>query len=141
MLSLALLAAAYVPIETKPFVYPERFTVEPTETVEQAQDRYTKQRKCAKRWALIGILGGTAADIVTTQINQADGFREVNPLYGKHASVGEQLIFHALTGGFNYWQITKASKKYPAQACKTAKISAGVSFIPGIVNAGVRIKF
>lgn len=135
------LLAAYGPIEPKPFVYPERFTVEPTETVEQAQAKVEKDRRCVKRWALIGIVGGTAADIVTTQINQRDGYSETNPIYGKRATVGEQLVFHGLTGVFNYWHLSRSARKYPAKACQAAKISAGAAFLPGLINVAVRVKF
>jgi hypothetical protein len=133
------LASPYGP--PKPFVYPDKFTVQPTETAEQAQAKTEGQRRCAKRWALIGIVGGTAADIATTQINQRDGYRETNPLYGKRASIGEQLLFHGVTGAFSYWQLSKAARHDPARACRAAKISAGVAFLPGIINAGIRIKF
>ena len=134
-------AGTYGPPEPKPFVMPERFTVQANETVEQAQDKITKQRQCAKRWMLIGAIGGTALDIATTQINQADGYRESNPIYGKHASIGEQLLFNGLTSGWSYWRTMKAAKNNPYGACKTAKIYAGLKFIPGLANIAVRVRF
>ncbi len=139
--STAALASTYGPIEPKPFVYPDRFTVLPDETLEQAQAKITKQRNCAKKWMLIGAVGGTALDIVTTQINQSAGYRESNPIYGKHASVGEQLLFNGLTSGWAYWRTMKAAKNNPYGACKTAKIYTGLKFIPGVANIAVRVRF
>ncbi len=143
MIAAAILAAApvYGPVEPKPFEYPERFTVQPHQTVEEAQEDVNKMRRCAKRWALVGAVGGGALDIATTQINQRDGYREANPLYGKKASIGEMLVYRGLSGGINYLTITRAARKDPAAACKLAKVSAGVAFLPGLVNIGVRIKF
>lgn len=139
---IALLSSvAYGPPEPKPFTYPDRFTVEAHETTEQAQAKVEAKRRCAKRWALAGIVGGTALDIATTQWNQRDGYREVNPLYGKRATVGEQLAFHAVSGAFTYWRITRAAREDPAGACRTAKISAGAAFLPGLINAAVRVRF
>lgn len=145
-LALALIASpatagTYGPPEPKPFVYPDRFTVQPDETVEQAQAKVTSKRKCAKTWALIGAVGGTALDIVTTQINQADGYRETNPIYGKRATVGEMLMFRGATGAFSFWRLSKAAKHNPAAACKAAKVYAGFSFLPGVINAAVRVRF
>lgn len=131
-------AEVFGPKEPKTFVYPTRFTVQPYETLDQAQDKITKQRQCAKRWMLIGTVGGSALDIVTTQINQKDGYREINPLYGKRASIGEQLLFNGITSGWSYYQVTRASKDNPYGACKTAKIYTGLKFIPGGVNLILR---
>ena len=125
--------------KTKPFVYPDRFTVEAHETTEQAQEKVEAKRRCAKRWALAGIVGGTAIDIATTQWNQSSGYRELNPVYGKHASVGEQLLFRGVSGAFTYWRISKQARHNPAAACRTAKISAGVAFLPGVFNISIRI--
>lgn len=146
ILSLALIASpatagTYGPVEPKPFVMPDRFTVQPDETVEQAQAKVTSKRKCARTWALIGAVGGTALDIVTTQINQADGYRETNPIYGKKATVGEMLVFRGATGAFSYWRLTNAAKHNPGKACNAAKWYAGFSFLPGVFNAAVRVKF
>ena len=137
---IALLSSVtYGPPEPKPFVYPDRFTVEAHETTEQAQEKVEAKRRCAKRWALAGIVGGTALDIATTQWNQRDGYREINPLYGKRASVGEQLLFRSVSGAFTYWRISKQARKYPERACRDAKIVAAASFLPGAINLGVRI--
>ena len=137
----AFAGGAYGPPEPKPFVMPERFSIAPDETLEQAQARVTKKRRCVTKYWLIGTVAGTAADVVTTQANQRKGFREVNPLYGKHASVGEQLLFHGLTGGFQYWHLTRSAVKYPEKACSAAKVYAGVSLLPGIINFAVGAKF
>ena len=131
----------YGPPEPKPFVYPERFTIAPEETLEQAQARVTRKRRCVVKYWLIGTVAGTAADVVTTQANQRKGFREVNPLYGKHASVGEQLLFHGLTSGFQYWHLTRSAVKYPEKACSAAKVYAGVSLLPGVINFAVGARF
>lgn len=133
------LAGTYGPPEPKPFVYPDRFTVEAHETTEQAQAKVEAKRRCARNWVLAGIVGGTALDIATTQWNQSSGYREVNPLYGKHASVGEQLLFRGVSGAFTYWRISKQARHNPAAACRTAKISAGVAFLPGVFNISIRI--
>ena len=134
-------AGTYGPVEPKPFVYPERFSIQPTETLEDAQAKITKQRQCAKRWMLIGAVGGSAMDIATTQINQSAGYGETNPIYGKRASIGEQLLFNGLTSGWAYYQVMRASKNNPYGACKTAKIYTGLKFIPGVANIAVRIRF
>ena len=134
-------AGSYGPVDPKPFVYPERFSIQPTETLEQAQAKITKQRQCAKRWMLIGAVGGSALDIATTQINQSSGYRETNPIYGKRASIGEQLLFNGLTSGWAYYQVMRAAKNNPYGACKTAKIYTGLKFIPGVANIAIRIKF
>lgn len=134
-------AETYGPTEPKPWVMPERFIVQPNQTVEEARAEIDAMRRCAKTYALVGAVGGGALDIATTQWNQSSGYREVNPLYGKHASVGEQLAFNVANGAFSYWQITKAAGKYPRDACRTAKIYAGLKMLPGVVNIGVRIRF
>lgn len=139
LLTLAVLAAT--PAHAGDFTYPKAFTVQPTQTLEQAQAYYTGQRRCALRWAAAGIVAGTALDIATTQSNQRAGYREVNPLYGKHASVIEQLAFHAMVGGFEFWRMTKSAKDYPAEACHAAKVGAALQLLPGLINIGVRIKF
>jgi hypothetical protein len=131
----------YGPAEPKPFVYPDRFTVEAHETVEQAQAKVEAKRRCARNWMIAGVVGGTALDIVTTQINQRDGYREINPIYGKRASVGEMLLFRGAVGAWSYWRITRDAKRNPDRACKAAKLSAGVAFLPGVLNAAVRIRF
>lgn len=120
---------------------PSHFSVAADESVDQAVRRVYAKRKCAKTWALVGAIGGTALDIVTTQINQRDGYRELNPIYGKRASVGEMLLFRGAFGAFNYWRITRAAREDPAGACKAAKITAGAAFLPGLVNAAVRVRF
>lgn len=137
----AFAGGVYGPEEPKPFVMPERFSVAPDETLEQAQARVTKKRRCVVKYWLIGTVAGTAADVVTTQANQRKGFREVNPLYGKHASVGEQLLFHGLTSGFQYWHLTRSAVKYPEKACSAAKVYAGVSLLPGAINFAVGARF
>ena len=134
-------AGTYGPVEPKPFVYPERFSIQPTETLEDAQAKITKQRQCAKRWMLIGAVGGSAMDIATTQINQSAGYGETNPIYGKRASIGEQLLFNGLSSGWAYYQVMRASKNNPYGACKTAKIYTGLKFIPGVANIAIRVRF
>ena len=129
------------PAPAKAFVYPDRFTVQPDETLEQAQAKVEGQRRCAKRWALIGAVGGGALDIITTQVNQADGYREMNPVYGKRASLGEMLLFRGASGAFNVWHLTRSAKRNPTLACRTAKIYAGASFLPGVANIAVRVRF
>lgn len=135
----ALAGAAYGPPEPKPFVYPDRFTVEAHETAEQAQAKVTAKRNCARNWTIAGIVAGTAADVATTQWNQRDGYRETNPLYGKRATIGEQLAFHAVSGAFTYWRIGRLARHNPAAACRAAKVTAGVALLPGVLNVGVRI--
>ena len=125
----------------RPFQWPDRFTQQPDETLEQAQARVTRQRHCARDWWLVGTLGGTALDMVTTQANQKAGYRESNPLYGSHASLGEQLALHAASGAFSYWRIQRQARRFPAQACRTARIYAGAAFIPGLANLAVRVRF
>ena len=123
------------------FVYPDRFTVASDETLEQAEAKVTRLRNCARTWSLVGAIGGTALDVVTTQSNQRAGYQESNPLYGKHASLGELLAFHAASGGFLYWRMHTLARHDPAAACRSAKWVAGVAFLPGIINISARIRF
>ena len=109
-------------------------TVKADETVDQAAARYRKAGKCAERWTTVGIFGGAALDIATTQHLQARGHGEMNPIYGKHASIGEQLVFNAATGAFRSWQMLRLQKRDPFAACKVAKIGAGIAFLPGLIN-------
>ena len=134
-------AGTYGPVEPKPFVYPGRVSIQPTEPLEAAQAKIPKRRQCAKRWMLIGAVGGSAMDIATTQINQSAGYGETNPIYGKRASIGEQLLFNGLTSGWAYYQVMRASKNNPYGACKTAKIYTGLKFIPGVANIAIRVRF
>ena len=127
------------PAPVQPSAASDRGTLQIDQTAQQAKAE--GQRRCAKRWALIGAIGGGALDLATTQANQAAGYRETNPLYGKHASVGEILLFKGATGAFTIWRLNRMARRDPAAACRAAKIYTGVSFLPGLANVAVRIRF
>ena len=138
---LILAAVIATPAHAGDFTYPKVFTVQPTQTLEQAQNYYNSKRACAKLWTAAGIVAGTALDAYTTHRNQELGYREINPIYGKHASTLEVIAFHSATGALTYWLTSRRARDYPEKACKEAKINAGLMLLPGLINLGVTLKF
>ena len=129
------------PIAAKDFTYPKVFTVQPNESLEQAQQKVENKRRCAKTWTIAGIVASTALDAHTTDYNQKHGYKEINPIYGKKATIGEIILYHSLTGILHYANVSKRARDYPEKTCKGSKISAGIMMLPGVINMSVRIKF
>jgi hypothetical protein len=121
------------------FVPPTVFSVEPNETIEQAQDKYRLIRKDAARWET-AYQALNIADAVQTCAFLASGkASEANPLFGKHPSCERVVATKAAIGLLQYILFRNALRDDPAKARRIARI--GVFIQGAVVGANMRFAF
>lgn len=127
--------AAPTAAETPPSTtMPDRFTVKPDETPEQAMRRY---RRTFNTWRYVG-WGLAAADIATTQsCLSRKTCQEGNPIYGKNPSLWKMVAIRVPMEIAIDYLAWRAFRKDPEAAIRAVQIKAGIT---GVV-VGLNLRF